>query len=133
MPPVRIPWKFDDGTETYLFDINPNEGGSPTYTRKINKQGTVAPDGEPVLSEGQAPMKESSASGVLRTRAQYAAFKVWAEKRTIIEITDDLGRVMVSILEEFEPRRVRKTSTPWYHTFTLRWSILSMIDADELV
>lgn len=119
-------WEFrDDMTlDTYTFEINPNEGGSPTYVKKINFEATTAPDGQTLIYEGQADPRKMSFSGTVLTRDQYEAMVEWFGKRVPIHLTDDLGREFMIFITSFQAQRQRAVHYQWKHTYTVDATIL---------
>jgi hypothetical protein len=101
--PVR--WQFNDladGT-SYVFEINPNADGSPQRRRNLTAVPTTAADGAPVVFEGTTGPPTGQFSGVLHSQAQYDAFVTWFKKRTIVQISDDLGRWQRVYITSFKP------------------------------
>lgn len=121
-----VKWKFEDPVEleTYIFEISPNDGGSPAYTKNIMSQNTVAPGGKTLLFEGADAVSEMNFSGILLSEEQYDAFATWWAKRRQIKVTDDLGREYWIYITKFEPKRVRARSHPWKHTYSITATIL---------
>lgn len=119
---ARIPWIFTDpvGAVSYEFPINPREGGSPSYTKNISTKTTTAPgpNAAVLLFEGADNPPAFEASGTLLTEQQYYDLKEWYEKRVLLTLEDDLGRVFVIYLQALDFKRVPKRSSPWRHTFS---------------
>lgn len=122
-------WVFHDPLtdEDYTFVINPNDGGTPPYQKKIGYQPTTAPDGALIAYEGRDEAQATEASGVVLYRLQYDAMVEWFNKRHPIEVTDDLDRIMTIYITSFEARRVRSRSHRWKHTFTLKYLVLGIV------
>jgi hypothetical protein len=123
---MRTPWTLYDyvTAETYDLEINPNEGGSPSYEKTWNVASTSAPDGKVVIFEGRDAPKRVSVSGVLLTEDLYNAFVSWYDKRNLLRLTDDLGREFDIYIERFSPTRVRSVSHPWRHNYELSYIIV---------
>lgn len=115
-----VRWIFTDAVvpETYTFEINPNEGGSPTYKKNVIFKNTAAPNGKTLIFEGRDDPATFSFSGTLLSQAQYTAFQTWFLKRRQITITDDLSRSFSIYITSFDPKRVRAANNPWKHTYT---------------
>lgn len=122
-----VKWVFTDSVvpETYTFEVNPNEGGSPTRKKNITGQPTTAEDGTAVLYEGQDPRPTTTFSGTILTEAQYDAMIAWFNKRYPITVDDDLGRTMTIYITGFDPKRAQRRSHPWRHTYTVDVVILA--------
>lgn len=116
-----VRWIFTDPTDSssYTFEINPNEGGSPTLKKNVLFKNTAAPNGKTLIYEGRDDPVTFSFSGTLLTQAQLEAFETWYLKRHQIVITDDLGRTFSVYITSFDPKRVRSAHIPWKHTYTV--------------
>lgn len=118
---ARIAWRWEDPTEgtVEFMSINPNEGASPSYTKTLTKEMTTAPgaEGSRLIYEGADSGSEFAFSGVILTQEQYEFLQRAWEKRHLVILTDDLGRVFTIYLESFTPRRVRSRTYPWRHTY----------------
>lgn len=123
---ARIAWVFTDlaTADSYVWPINPNDGGSPQYLKTINYQNTAAPDGKTLIFEGRDEPATASFSGVLLTEEQYNALYDWWKKRHQVQIEDDLGRKFVIYITKFQPKRERSRTHPWKHTYTCEYVIL---------
>lgn len=124
-----VRWTFYDPieVETYTFEINPNEGGSPSYKKTVGNQSTSAPDGKTLLFEGQDEVQTLQWSGVILTQAHYDKYVEWWQKRRQIRLTDDLGRQYWIYLTSFEPTRRRAATRPWKHDFNATATILDWV------
>lgn len=124
-------WQLEDtntGTpETYTFEVNPREGGSPPYSKNINYQSTTAPDGKTLVYEGQDEVQEIEWQGVILSQDQYNNLKYWYDKRHQVKLTDDLNREMYIYIHSFEPTRRRSTNYDWSHEYTMKATILSWV------
>jgi len=121
-----VRWVFSDPVtlESYEFEINPSEGGSPTYKKTINFLNTAAPDGRTLAFEGRRAAQQGSFKGTILTEEHYNAMVDWFEKRNQIIMTDDLGRSQMIYITDFEPTRVRAVQHPWKHTFNVSYFVL---------
>lgn len=124
---ARIPWIFRDlvTNDTYQWEVNPNEGGSPIYEKSITYQNTSAPDGKTLIFEGRDQPATGTFSGVLLTEEQYDTLYTWWNKRHQVQIEDDLGRTFVIYITKFVPRRERARNYPWKHSYTVDYVILN--------
>lgn len=118
---ARIPWRWEDlsdGSVAYM-PINPNEGASPNYDKNLTTATTTAPGaiGAVLVFEGTDTPSEFNFSGVLLTKDHYDfIFRVW-EKRHLLRLTDDLGRVFTVYMKTFHPERKLSRTYPWKHTY----------------
>lgn len=121
-----VRWDFYDPVEaeTYELELNPNEGGSPSFKKTFTYANTSAPNGKTIIFEGQDEIQKLEWSGVILTQSHYDKYVEWYQKRRQIRITDDLGRVYWVYLEAFTPTRVRARSHPWKHNFQVTAVIL---------
>jgi hypothetical protein len=118
---ARIAWRWEDPTEgtVEFMSINPNEGASPSYSKGLTKETTTAPGGEKniLIYEGADQGSDFQFSGVILTQEQYEFLQRAWEKRHLVLLTDDLGRIFTLYLESFTPKRVRSKTYPWRHTY----------------
>ncbi len=112
-------WAFEDPNtlQTYVFPVNPSEGGTPSYDKQIQYQNTSAPDGKVISFEGRDQVQPFEFSGVLFTEAELNAFVTWWGKRYQIKVTDDLGREFWIEIRSFKPTRVRAVQHPYKHNY----------------
>lgn len=120
-------WIFEDpsASETYTWEINPRDGGSPQYEKTINYQNTTAPDGKTVIFEGLDKPLELEWSGVILSQDHYETLIEWFEKRRQIKLTDDLGRIYWVYITAFLPSRRRAVGRPYKHDYTMKATVLS--------
>lgn len=123
---ARIAWTLTDPVTaaTYDLEINPNQGGTPSYNKNIQYQATAAPDGKVLMFEGRDEPKTMSVSGVILSQTLLDALVTWYEKRYAIEVEDDLGRTFKIYITSFQPQREFSVSHPWRHSYTLEYTIL---------
>ena len=121
-----VRWRFDDPVtlESYTFEINPSEGGSPALKKNLSYVNTAAPDGRALAFEGRMNTQTSSFKGTILTEEHYQAMETWFNKRNQIYMTDDLGRTLSIYITDFEPQRVRSVQHPWKHTYTCSYFVL---------
>lgn len=116
-----VRWQFTDPTgatpNTYVFEINPVEGGSPALKKNVIFKNTAAPDGKTLIFEGRDDPAVFSFSGTLLTQTHFETLETWFLKRHQIVITDDLGRTFSVYITSFDPKRVRSPHVPWKHTY----------------
>ena len=120
-------WSFEDpvAVETYSFEINPNEGGSLQYEKKITYQDTIGYLGNTLIFEGSDAPQTMEFSGVLLSQEQHETFINWFQKRRQILVKDDLGRTYVIYITKYAPKRNRRRSHPWHHSYTISAIVLN--------
>lgn len=121
-----VKWTFTDPVlaQTYVFDVNPNSGGTLSYEKSLTYTNTSAPDGKTLIFEGRQKVQEASFSGIILEEAQLNVFDEWARRRNQIYMTDDLNRSFTIYVTKFEAERVRARSHPWKHTYKVYFVVL---------
>lgn len=118
---ARIAWRWEDPTEGTVeyMSINPNSGASPTYQKTLTKATSTAPgvSSQVLIYEGAEPPSDFPFSGVILYQEQYEFLQRAYEKRHLLRLTDDLGRVFTLYLERFAPQRMLSRTYPWRHTY----------------
>lgn len=116
-----VRWIFTDLTDstTATFEVNPNDGGTPSYEKNITQVSALAPGGKTLLFEGAKLTQNLEFSGIALTSTQLALIVTWFNKTHQIQLTDDLGRDMMIYITKFDAKRVRRASNPNYHTYTV--------------
>lgn len=128
-----VKWTFEDYWQTqenpsdppvqYTFDINPNDNGAVTIQKNIQMSQTVGPNRVNVLQEGQNQAPILAFSGVILNQQQLEAMELWYDRRVLIKITDDLGREYYGVFSQFTPKRVRRASNFWYHSYDAQFTL----------
>jgi len=132
---MTVRWKFKDlstGTEATLA-INPNQGGSPGVDKSVNAVHVLAPNRRAIVWEGTAKPSNMEFSGVIITQAHLEMLELWAVKRTLVQITDDLGRIYQGVIAAFHPTRERRAFNYWYHTYQMTFMPTAMKNASGTV
>ena len=80
---------------------------------------TTAPDGKPIIFEGQDEVLNASVSGVILNEDQLAVLTEWFKRRHLVKLTDDLGRAYIIYLTGLQAGRQRSAHYHWKHTYTL--------------
>lgn len=132
---MTVKWIFTDYWETgptpfsYVWPINPNDGGSPSVKKQMTILQNSGPNRVNIVMEGpnQAPIV--AFSGVILHQDQYEAMEFWYDKRVLIKLTDDLNRQFFGIFSGWTPKRVRRASNPWYHTYDAEFTVSAYINA----
>jgi hypothetical protein len=121
-----VRWEFLDPQtlDTAVFEINPDEGGTPSYSKNITSHSTVAHNGKTIVFEGSAPATELNFSGTILTESMYNLLYNWFSLPHQVQLTDDLARVWLLYITKFEAKRVRSAIYPWKHTYTVTTLIL---------
>ncbi len=130
-----VRWKFTDVRTgvAYVFEINPNEGGSPTVSKQVATNVPMGPSRRAVFSEGRLSVTDMTFGGVIITQTHFEAMQQWALKRTLLQLDDDLGRTFQGVLSSFSPTRSRRAFNPWYHTYSATFGITAMRSASGAV
>lgn len=123
---MAVKWTFYDPLvpETYVFEVNPNSGGTPRRKKNFSYQNTAAPDGKTLMFQGRDDPEMLAFSGVLLSETQLDAFNDWFDKQHQIRITDDLNREFWAVITSFEPDRQRARSHPWKHSYKCEATVL---------
>lgn len=121
-----VRWTFEDpvAAETWTFNINPREGGSPSYAKTVGYQNTTAPGGRVLIYEGQDQVQTLEWSGAILEQEHYDKYVEWWRKRRQIKLTDDLGRQYWIYITSFKPARKRSRDRRWRHDYTVSATIL---------
>lgn len=123
---ARVAWVFTDLTDssTYSWEVNPLDGNDGTFEKSITYQSTAAPDGRLLIFEGRDQPNNASWTGTILSQNQYDTLKLWYQKRHQVQIEDDLGRTFIVYVTKFSPQRVRNTTYPWKHTYSIEYVII---------
>lgn len=124
-----VKWTFNDPTmsETYVFEVNPKQGGTPAYEKNLSYVNTAGPDGRVLAFEGRSKPQEGQFSGTILSEEQYNAMLYWFNKRNQIYMSDDLGRAFTIYITKLDAKRIRAVSHPWKHDYTVNYVILDWI------
>lgn len=128
-----VKWKFTDAHAStplvYEFHINPNEGGSPAYTKNITTSISLGPNHAGMIQEGQMTNATLTFRGVILTQEHYEALEKWFARRVMLDLDDDLGRQFRGVFSAFTPTRTRRAFNPWYHTFDAAFTVIGYKNA----
>lgn len=131
-------WSFTDPStsETYVFLVNPNAGGSPTFKKTVTPLPLTASDGAMVLFEGRQTPPTIAWSGVILDESQYSAVVTWFGHSHQLELTDDLARVTTIYITDFTAKRAPRIHTPWRLTYDVKAILLqsalqNLLSADD--
>lgn len=121
-----VRWRFDDPSslESYVFSINPNDGGTPTRQKQFQYSSTAAPDGKTLVFEGRDHPLKINFGGVLLEEEQYQALLDWFDHRNQIKLTDDLGREYYIVIEQLDMTRKRSANQPWKHEYKVSATVV---------
>ena len=120
-------WMFTDPdtSDSYLFEINPNQMDTPHPLLNLTPGARSATTGSqnvkdvgvPRVIQGKRTPLTWTFSGVSRTRTQYLALRRWSVKKRPILVTDHFGRTWSILLTgvKFEERRPNPTVTWRFH------------------
>lgn len=119
----RVGWRFFDGSTEYVLPVNPSQASMYKIEKLITAQQTIS--GRTIYYEGRPQITSISFSGVILEEDQLRAFESWFQLRKQIRITDDLNQSYWVYLLSFQPKRVNKVDTPWYHEYSAEAKILN--------
>lgn len=128
-------WKFEDYWQTgptpysYTWDINPNDGGSPTVQKTMAISQGVGPNRMNLVQEGQSTVAAIGFSGIILTQHHYEAIELWFDRRVLIKLTDDLQRLFYGVFSSFQPHRSRRAFNPWYHTYDAEFQVTAYVNS----
>lgn len=122
-----VRWRFDDPVtlESYTFAVNPKAGGSPALAKQFDYANTSAQSGKALVFQGRDQVQKLTFDGTILLQAEYDAMVTWFNKKNQIKITDDLGRILYIIIEQFTPKRERAVQHPWKHSYTVNATIVN--------
>lgn len=120
-----VRWTFTDvwGGASWTFNINPNEGGSPSFEKQLNIATNVGPYRGGIIQEGRMLPPTITFSGVIIEREHYEALEEWFLQRILLDLDDDVGRTFRGVFSQFDPQRARRPYNPWYHTYSAQFTI----------
>lgn len=109
---------------TYTFEINPNDGGQPTFAKNITYTSTTAPNSGTLMFEGGPKPQEVTVSGTLLTETQYSMLAFFVTSHYLFQLTDDRGEQQWVYFTSFQPKRVNRAHHPWYSTYSLAYTVV---------
>ncbi len=122
-------WRFIDPqtSEVYRFLRNPST--APTTAGSTRRQKSIVfdqrrADGKTVMFKKNGEAIQVRITGVLDTQEQLEALETWTRKRYAVTLRDDLQRRYEVYPQSFEPRREHKADAPYYHTYTLTYTLV---------
>lgn len=101
--------------------VNAAQSGVHGISSALNDQGSV-------LIYGQDEVVKGSIDGYIMSLDDWNFYQSWFNRGGPLVLTDDLGRRVTVLFETFSPLRVRKSSTPWFHTFKLAFVVTQTQD-----
>lgn len=124
-----VRWTFTDAVtfDSYVFELNPNDGGTPALKKNFTYASSLAPEGTALVFEGAREIPTETVTGIIRSKEALDAFKTWFHKSSPIIMEDDLGRQFTIMITEFVPKRKRASSAPWKHDYTLTYLIFEEV------
>lgn len=130
-----IRWRFIDiyhkgpAPYEYTFHVNPNAGGTPIAEKNLTIAYSAGPRVMGIVQEGGWGVPKMAWSGVILAQDHLEALEAWYEQRILIELHDDLGRVMRGVFNKFNPQRIRRSTRAWYHTYEAEFTVTGYRDA----
>lgn len=120
-------WTFWDSTTntTGTFVFNPQAGGEVPYDTQLASGGSAGSwaeflDSGASITYGPDRVSEVTFNGFILTEADWNFFNVWFNNDNLLLLTDDLGRKSWILMQSFVPARVRKATSPWFHTYVAK-------------
>lgn len=107
----------------YTFHINPDAGGAVAMDKSIAMSQTLGPNRVNIMQEGNSQTPVLPFSGSILTQQHLEALEDWYDRKVFLKLTDDLGREYYGVFSKLSPRRIRRASNPWYHTFEAEFSV----------
>jgi hypothetical protein len=122
-----VRWTFYDIVDdvTYVFEINPSDGGTPAYKKHVTYTNTTAPNGKTLMFEGSREAQVLEWTGTILEQTHLEALAAWWSRSHQLRLTDDLGRTFYIVITDFEPKRIRNAQRPWKHTYTMRATVVN--------
>ena len=131
----RIGWQLYDPvtTELYPWPVNPyQDNGSHSIIKESNYTAAAASYrdglnidriGTVVHSRG-VNMEPFSYTGRTYSDAELTALSGWFEKDYAVQLTDDLGRTYLILVENFSFERIRARHSPYKHSYNVSGIVL---------
>jgi hypothetical protein len=127
-----ISLEFTEQADRYVMAINPNDGGAISVQKNIMMSQTVGPNRVNILQEGTSQAPLLTFSGVILTQDQLEAMERWYDRRVFIKLTDDLGRQYFGVFSKWAPKRIRRASNFWFHTYEAEFTVSGYKNASGL-
>ena len=89
----------------------------------------LGPNRMNLVQEGSSSVPTMAFSGSILTQAHYEALELWFDRRILIKLTDDLGRIFFGVFSAFTPTRTRRAFNFWYHTYTAEFTVTAYYNA----
>lgn len=125
----QITLRYGQIAARYTVEINPDDGGSPNVTKSMTITANLGPNRMGLVQEGSNSVPTLNFSGVILTQTHYEALELWYDRRVLIKVTDDLGRVFLGIFSAYAPTRSRRPFNPWFHTYTAEFTLTAYYNA----
>lgn len=126
-----IRWTLRDRETNQVVRLafNPNEASPPTIPRNFRFASGTSIDGRRIRAMAQPPSPTDwTFGGVILDKAAHDVLESWAERDTIVRITDHLSRTFEVVLRSFEFKERRPTPLrPWRGTYTMTCFFLKEI------
>lgn len=127
-----VRWTFKDTKtgETAVFYFNPHEATSPSFPRDfMYAWGSASgPDRIRVMERPLSNPPQWTFTGHVYSVEHYAFMLTWAERDTILRVTDHVGRTFETMIQKFEMIEKRPTATrPIRGTYSITCLLLREI------
>lgn len=132
---MTVKWSFTDYWKSgatpyqYIWEINPNDGGSPEISKNMTILQSAGPNRLNLVMEGNSTVPTLSFSGVIISQAHYETMELWFDRRVLIQLVDDLGRTFYGVFSKWSPKRSRRASNAWYHTYEAMFHVTAYVNA----
>jgi hypothetical protein len=122
-PQAFVKISYQQTSFAYTMEINPSDGGSPSIQKNVQISQSSGPNRVNIVQEGASQAPLMGFSGTILTQSQLEALEMWFDRRVFIKITDDLGREFYGVFSKFTPKRSRRASNFWYHTYDAEFTL----------
>lgn len=135
---ARRGWSFYDPLtdDLYVWPVNPHtDSGShaisknPGYSVKAGSHRNASGFDEisTIVYSTGPDIERFSYSGFVYTEDHLEKMIEWCSKDYAVELTEDLGRTFLIIIENFNLKRVRSRQTPWKHSYDFSGYVLDRL------
>lgn len=125
---ARTAWTLTDSSTgspvTLDFTINPKDADYPGRKANISQELGTSPSAGKIVFQGRDALPRFSITGSVRTQNWFDSLETWANKWYPLVLTDDLGMTWNVIIESFQPKRIRKASTPWLFEVSITFLVV---------
>jgi hypothetical protein len=117
--------------QTVTLPINPNQMSTPTTPRPVQyASGHRAADVEQMRAFASAPSNPTrwTFHGVISTKEHYDLLLTWAQKSSVLHVTDHLQRTFEIIIARYDPvERLPTATKSWRADYTMECLLLGVV------